>query len=122
MNDFVLIVDEDPEVLELRSLQLISQGFNVVTAKGTEIALEMLSLMGLPRALLLDISRGKATARGFLRRLSERLPRFSEIVPVVFVTGKRTVARRAVPGSRIPFRNPARSAGRPPRSEPRQLL
>jgi CheY-like chemotaxis protein len=85
MTGYVFIVDDDPAVLELRSLQLRSNGFNVVTAKGSEIALEMLGMMKRPRALLLDVSRGKQQAMSFLSQASQSIPWFSKTVPFVFV-------------------------------------
>nr|WP_290666029.1 response regulator transcription factor [Ardenticatena sp.] len=77
----ILIVDDDPFILELVRRKLEQSGFEVMSAQSGHEALTLIQQKGLPHLALLDINMPGMD--GF--DLSRRLQAFSD-VPVIFLT------------------------------------
>ncbi|GAP63918.1 hypothetical protein ARMA_2341 [Ardenticatena maritima] len=77
----ILIVDDDPFILELVRRKLEQSGFDVLSAVSGKEALALIQQKGLPHLALLDINMPEMD--GF--ELSRRLQEFSD-VPVIFLT------------------------------------
>jgi len=80
----VLLVDDDPDFLELHSLMLAGMGFTVVTAAGTDEALEVAS-REMPAAFVLDLMMERNDSGARLARTLRRDPRFLH-APIVMLT------------------------------------
>jgi DNA-binding response OmpR family regulator len=86
MNKSILLVDDEPDILEVMSYNLIKQGFDIVTAKnGKEVFKHDLSTIDL---IILDIMIPGMNGYEICRKL-KRDPATSSI-PVIFLTAKNT--------------------------------
>lgn len=77
----ILVVDDDPSIIQLLALKFESSGFHVLTAVSGEEALTLLEQHGLPHLAIVDINM--PGMNGF--ELSQRLQAFSDL-PVIFLT------------------------------------
>lgn len=80
----VLVVDDDPDMLEIHRLLLTEAGFDVVAAERSDEALELAN-SEIPDAFVLDLIMEKADSGARLARALRRDPRFRR-APVVMVT------------------------------------
>jgi CheY-like chemotaxis protein len=81
----VLIVDDDPDLLEVTRFVLESEGFTVETATHGEAALARLRAPGkLPALVLLDMMMPEVDGADFLKRLARLSDR--RTVPVIIVS------------------------------------
>lgn len=87
----VLVVDDDPDILELMSEALVGQGYRVTTAKHGEEALERVAAEE-PRVILLDMRMPVMDGWTFARVLRERHGRS---IPLVVVTAAENSELRA---------------------------
>jgi DNA-binding NtrC family response regulator len=78
----ILIVDDQPEVLQVFSRALDQVGYNTQIAETAESALELVEALP-PDAVLLDLRMPYVNGMGFLYRLRERHPQ----MPVAIITG-----------------------------------
>jgi signal transduction histidine kinase/DNA-binding response OmpR family regulator len=82
---YVLVVDDDPDILRLLDRELAAAGFRAVTASGGEQALAQLE-RETPSAVLLDLVMPPPDGFEVLYRIRE-LPHLRD-VPIVVMTGK----------------------------------
>ncbi len=83
MADPILVVDDDKKILKMLEFHLVSEGFDVVTAKnGDEFRLKALSEK--PRLIILDIMLG--TENGALIYNELLLSGLDRQIPVIFLT------------------------------------
>ena len=87
----VLVVDDDPRILEALRRALTLKGFAVSTAEGGEPALSLLGL-GAPDVLVLDVAMPDVDGIEVCRRLREAGDR----TPVLMLTARDAVADRVV--------------------------
>jgi two-component system, OmpR family, response regulator MprA len=87
----VLVVDDDPRILEALRRALTLKGFAVSTADGGEPALSLLGL-GAPDVLVLDVAMPDVDGIEVCRRLREAGDR----TPVLMLTARDAVADRVV--------------------------
>jgi two-component system, NtrC family, sensor kinase len=80
----VLVVDDDPDMLEIHRLLLTEAGFDVVAAERSDEALELAN-SEIPDAFVLDLIMEKADSGARLARALRRDPRFRK-APVVMAT------------------------------------
>ncbi len=90
----VLVVDDDPDILEALSEILEAEGYRVRRARNGQEALERLNGQGgLPQLVLLDLMMPVMDGWEFSRRMRQR-PGASEI-PIIVLSADRAVADRA---------------------------
>ncbi len=87
----VLVVDDDPRILEALRRALTLKGFAVSTAEGGEPALSLLGL-GAPDVLVLDVTMPDVNGIEVCRRLREAGDR----TPVLMLTARDAIADRVV--------------------------
>jgi two-component system chemotaxis response regulator CheY len=80
----ILVVDDDPSLLEVTRFVLESEGFRVETAKNGEEALQLLRAGKLPRLVLLDLMMPVMNGWQFLEEVA-RTPSLKTI-PIVVLT------------------------------------
>jgi two-component system phosphate regulon response regulator PhoB len=88
----VVAADDDPDILNLVSLRLERAGYEVLTARDGEQALELASERA-PDLILLDVSMPKLTGLDVARRLRE-LPA-TATTPIVLLTARASESDRA---------------------------
>ena len=93
-SKFVLIVDDDPNLLEVTSFVLESEGLAVETAKNGEEALALLRSGRLPALVLLDLMMPVMNGWEFLEEVAKD-PVLKAIPVVVLTAAERT----KVPGA-----------------------
>jgi signal transduction histidine kinase/CheY-like chemotaxis protein len=82
-QDTILVIDDDPEVLDLMSRFLQKEGFNVVTAPGGEEGLKLAQQLH-PKAITLDVMMPKMDGWAVLSALKSN-PELADI-PVIMLT------------------------------------
>jgi two-component system chemotaxis response regulator CheY len=92
-SKFVLIVDDDPDLLEVTSFVIESEGMAVATAKNGEEALTFLSAGRLPGLVLLDLMMPVMNGWEFLDEVAKD-PSL-KVIPVVVLTAAE---RAQLPG------------------------
>jgi CheY-like chemotaxis protein len=97
----VLVVDDDPDLLEVTRFVLESEGFGVETAKNGEEALNLLRAGRRPAIVLLDLMMPVMNGWQFLDEIA-KLPSLKDI-PVAAVTAAGAVE---VPGTVAVLRKP----------------
>lgn len=80
----ILLVDDDSDFLEQHRLMLEGMGFNVVTAVGSDEALEI-SDREVPDGFVLDLMMERTDSGARLARSLRRDPRFSS-APIIILT------------------------------------
>jgi two-component system, cell cycle sensor histidine kinase and response regulator CckA len=83
-NETLLLVEDQPEVLQMAVRALRAEGYMVIEATDGQEALELLRNSGLPVALVItDLALPRLDGMGLARELTVLLPG----VPVLFMTG-----------------------------------
>jgi CheY-like chemotaxis protein len=82
----LLIVDDDPVVLNLVQIRLKAGGHRVVTATGPAEALRVIEERGLPDLAVLDVSMPGMTGLELLEQLRQQ--RGAENLPVIFLSAR----------------------------------
>ena len=80
----VLLVDDDPDFIEQHRVLLAGMGFDVVTAEGSDEALQVADREA-PDAFILDLVMERTDSGARLSRALRRDPRFRE-APIVLLT------------------------------------
>ena len=80
----ILIVDDDPDVIDIIKISLEDKGFSIVSASNGLEALEKLAIF-IPDLIVLDIHMPKMNGYELIKRLKKE-PRFNS-VPIVVLTG-----------------------------------
>jgi CheY-like chemotaxis protein len=93
-SKFVLVVDDDPDLLEVTSFVLESEGVAVETARNGDEALALLRAGRLPGLVLLDLMMPVMNGWGFLNEVAKDLS--LKVIPVVVLTA---ADRGRVPGA-----------------------
>jgi len=88
-SKFVLVVDDDPNLLEVTSFVIESEGMAVETAKNGEEALALLRAGRLPELVLLDLMMPVMNGWEFLGEV-EKDP-LLKVIPVVVLTAAERV-------------------------------
>ncbi len=91
----ILVVDDDPDILEATTLLLESEGYGVVTAREGQEALEKLASGLRPALILLDLMMPGMNGFDFYGRLRQ-LPGPEARLPVIVVSATREAQRHAV--------------------------
>ena len=86
---FVLIVDDDPDLLDVTSFVIESEGIAVATARNGQEALAVLRAGGLPGLVLLDLMMPVMNGWEFLDEVSKD-PKLRAIPVVVLTAGDHT--------------------------------
>jgi CheY-like chemotaxis protein len=94
-SKIVLIVDDDPDLLEVTSFVLEGEGFSVETAKDGEEALQRLRVGKLPAVVLLDLMMPVMNGYQFLEEVA-KVPSLKEIPVVVLTAASLMEVPRAV--------------------------
>ncbi len=94
----ILVVDDCADLLELQKLILELEGYEVTTALGGRVALELLSNITKPDLILLDVQMAGMSGPEFLTVFKERYPDLSNSVPVVFLSGMDDIPNKNVVG------------------------
>lgn len=81
----VLLVDDDPDLLEIHRLRLAGMGFKVMTAERSDEAIDLAD-REIPDAFVLDLMMEKMDSGARLARAFRRDPRF-RTSPIVLLTG-----------------------------------
>lgn len=81
----VLLVDDDPDLLEIHRLRLAGMGFKVMTAERSDEAVELAD-REIPDAFVLDLMMEKMDSGARLARALRRDPRFRSS-PIILLTG-----------------------------------
>lgn len=81
----LLLVDDDPDLLEVHRLRLAGMGFTVLTAERSDEAMELAD-RHIPDAFVLDLMMEKMDSGARLARALRRDPRFRE-APIILLTG-----------------------------------
>ena len=93
MQQNILVVDDDPDILEMLTLVLESQGYNVITARNGIEALESLKLQK-PDLMVLDLLMPKLDGFSVCKELKdEKWSAYSDM-PVIVLTSVREEASR----------------------------
>ncbi|HEX7839613.1 MAG TPA: response regulator [Kofleriaceae bacterium] len=100
-SEFVLIVDDDPDLLEVMSFVIEDEGLAVATARNGEQALALLRAGKLPRLVLLDLMMPVMSGWEFLDEVAKD-PSLKAI-PVVVLTAAECAQ---VPGMTEVLRKP----------------
>lgn len=82
----ILVIDDSPDMLELRKTILEMDGIEVFSAASGTDALRILKEIKVD-LVLLDFSLGDMNGPEFLKRLEAEQPQTLKEVPVVFLTG-----------------------------------
>jgi two-component system chemotaxis response regulator CheY len=98
---FVLLVDDDPNLLDVTSFVIESEGMAVETARNGEEALALLRLGRVPRLVLLDLMMPVMSGWEFLEEVAKD-PSL-QVIPVVVLTAAE---RAQVPGGVEVLRKP----------------
>jgi DNA-binding response OmpR family regulator len=85
----ILLVDDDPAILQMVGDRLEMEGYTLVTASRGEQALEKLPSI-IPNLIILDISMPGLGGLGFLRRLTDFSP--APTAPIMVFTGRHELA------------------------------
>lgn len=85
----ILLVDDDPAILEMVGDRLQMEGYTLVTASRGEQALEKLRSL-IPNLIILDISMPGLGGLGFLNHLTDIIPR--PTAPIMIFTGRHELA------------------------------
>lgn len=86
-KDWILIIDDSIDLLEIQKVILESEGFNVTTANGCEEALSILGKKSSWDLVLLDFKLNNITGTEFLNLIELRLPEVFKNTPFVFYSG-----------------------------------
>ena len=100
-SKFVLIVDDDPDLLEVTSFVLEDEGIAVATARNGKDALALLRAGKLPRLVLLDLMMPVMSGWEFLDEVAKD-PSLKAIPVVVLTAAERAQA----PGATEVLRKP----------------
>lgn len=87
----ILVVDDQPDLLELQKNILEMNGFKVITALSAAEAFKILSETEAPKLILLDVRMEDMSGPEFLIMLEEVKPEIVKEVPIVFLTGLQEV-------------------------------
>ena len=82
-TDYLLIVEDDPDILKLLDAALTFRGYRVITARNGKEALEILEVKQ-PAILIADIMMPKLDGFGLVHRM--RIHPETRDIPVVFIT------------------------------------
>jgi len=82
----VLVVDDDPDILELVKLRLHTRGHAVLVASSGPEALELLDGREPPEVAVLDVSMPGMTGFELLERLRQR--KGYETIPAIFLSAR----------------------------------
>ena len=82
-QDYLLIVEDDPDILKLLDATLTFKGYRVITARNGKEALEILQLKR-PAIVIADIMMPKLDGFGLVHRI--RINPETRDLPVVFIT------------------------------------
>ena len=82
-TDYLLIVEDDPDILKLLDAALTFKGYRVVTARNGQEALEIIQAQH-PAIVIADIMMPKLDGFGLIHRM--RIHRETRDIPVVFIT------------------------------------
>ncbi len=85
----ILLVDDDPAILEMVGDRLQMEGYTVVTASRGEHALDKLRSL-IPNLIILDISMPGLGGLGFLNHLTDIIPK--PTAPIMIFTGRHELA------------------------------
>jgi len=85
----ILLVDDDPAILQMVGDRLQMEGYTLVTASRGEQALEKLRSL-IPNLIILDISMPGLGGLGFLNRLTDIIPR--PTASIMIFTGRHELA------------------------------
>ncbi len=88
----VLVVDDDPDILEALSEILEAEGFSILRARNGQEALDQLE-SGHPELVLLDLMMPVMDGWEFAKRMRQRPP--SSQVPVIVLSADRNVGTKA---------------------------
>ena len=94
-SNFVLIVDDDPDLLEVTSFVIEAEGMAVETARNGEEALALLRTGRRPRLVLLDLMMPVMNGWEFLNEVAKD-PLLREIPIVVLTAAKHVQVTGAV--------------------------
>jgi CheY-like chemotaxis protein len=94
-SKLVLIVDDDPDLLDVTSFVLVGEGFGVETAKNGAEALQRLRVGKLPAVVLLDLMMPVMNGYQFLEEVA-KIPSLMEIPVVVLTAASLMEVPRAV--------------------------
>ena len=100
-HKLVVVIEDEPDLLEVTSFVLESEGFRVQTAKNGAEALEILRSGTQPELVLLDMMMPVMNGWEFLEAIS-RIPTFRNI-PIVVMTAAGSIG---VPGATAVLRKP----------------
>jgi two-component system response regulator VicR len=81
----ILVVDDEPHIVRLAKIKLVSEGFDVVEAYNGEEALEKVSLEN-PDLIILDVMMPKMDGWEVARRL--RSSRATRDIPIMMLTAR----------------------------------
>ena len=81
----IMLVDDEEKLLEALRKYLESQGFNVITAESTDIALDILET-SIPDILIVDVMMPKKSGYDFISELNN-IKSF-QTIPFIFLTAK----------------------------------
>jgi len=82
----VLVVDDDPDILNLVSFRLRKSGHRVIALGSSEEALRMVDELGLPDVAVLDVTMPAPDGFELLRLLRER--EGAEHLPAIFLSAR----------------------------------
>jgi DNA-binding response OmpR family regulator len=82
----LLVVDDDPDIVELVTLRLSRKGYAVSPATSAEAALEMVSTLDGVDLAILDVTMPEMSGLDLLVQLREKLGRPD--LPAIFLSGK----------------------------------
>jgi CheY-like chemotaxis protein len=88
----VLVVDDDPDLLDMLRLVLEDEGYRVWTAENGEQALQTIGERGLPHAILLDLMMPVMDGAEFAQRFRAL---YDELAPIIVITAYESARRRA---------------------------
>jgi len=100
-SKFVLIVDDDPDLLDVTSFVIEDEGMAVETARNGEEALSLLRSGRLPTLILLDLMMPVMNGREFLAAVAN--DPLLEGIPVVVLTATE---HTEIPGARAVLTKP----------------
>jgi CheY-like chemotaxis protein len=93
--DFVMVIDDDVDLLEAMAMILERRGYRVLTATGGEQALEQLRVGPQPSLILFDLMMPGMNGWVLRQKLLET-PAYADI-PAVVLSGDHMVLRNAPP-------------------------
>lgn len=95
----ILIIDDDPDFVEVTKVILETKQYNVIAAYGSEEGWAKMEQQ-MPDAIILDVMMGRG-AEGFIfARKMRKDPRFDKI-PILMLTSMREQTGFDIPGERI---------------------